>query len=102
MQTIPIQPVPSQLSKVVLGDQNCQIALSQKERGLFVDVNVNGVDIVVGIIARDAVPIVCREYAGFQGNLLFIDTRGSDDPVYTDLGTRFQLLYLTAEEYELV
>ncbi len=102
MQTVPLQPAPSQLTKVVLGGQNCQIALSQKAQGLFVDLSANGVDIVVGIIARDAVPIVCREYVGFLGNLLFIDTRGSDDPIYTDLGTRFQLLYLTAEENDLV
>lgn len=102
MQTVPLQPVPAQLTKVVLGGQNCQIALSQKAQGLFVDLNVNGVDIVVGIIARDAVPIVCREYAGFLGNLLFIDTQGADDPQTSGLGDRFELVYLTADENVLI
>ena len=102
MQTVPLQPVPSQSTKVVLGGQNCQILVYQKPQGVFVDINADGVDIVVGVIARDAVPLVCREYAGFIGNLLFIDTRGSSDPSYNGLGSRFNLVYLTAEEYALI
>jgi hypothetical protein len=102
MQEIPIQPVPSQITKVVLGAQNCQILIYQKPQGMFVDINVNGADVVTGVIARDAVPLVCREYMGFIGNLLFIDTQGSDDPSYDGLGSRFDLVYLTAEEYALI
>lgn len=99
MQQIPLQPIPAQIAKVMIGGQNCQLSVSQKSSGLFVDVNVNGKDIVTGVIARDAVPLVCREYAGFSGNLLFIDTQGKSDPSYTGLGSRFALVYLTAEEY---
>ena len=102
MQTVPLQPVPSQSTKVVLGGQNCQILIYQKPQGCFVDINADGVDIVVGIIGRDAVPLVCREYAGFSGNLLFIDSQGSADPSYDGLGSRFDLVYLTAEEYALI
>ena len=102
MQSVPLQPVPSQSTKVVLGGQNCQILVYQKPQGVFVDINADGVDIVVGIIGRDAVPLVCREYAGFAGNLLFIDSQGSDDPSYAGLGDRFSLVYLTAEEYALI
>jgi hypothetical protein len=102
MQEIPLQAIPSQSSKVVLAAQNCQILVYQKPQGVFVDLNVDGVDIVAGVIARDAVPLVCREYAGFAGNLLFIDTQGSSDPSYDGLGSRFNLVYLTAEEYALL
>ena len=102
MQTVPLQPVPSQSTKVVLGGQNCQILIYQKPQGCLVDINADGVDIVVGIIGRDAVPLVCREYTGFIGNLLFIDTQGSDDPSYDGLGSRWSLVYLTAEEYALI
>jgi hypothetical protein len=102
MQTVPLQPVPSQSTKIVLGGQNCQILIYQKPQGCFVDINADGVDIVVGIIARDAVPLVCREYTGFVGNLLFIDTQGSDDPSYESLGARWSLVYLTADEYALI
>lgn len=102
MQEIPLQPVPSQSTKVVLGGQNCQLLVYQKPQGLFVDINADGVDVVVGVIARDAVPLVCREYTGFVGNLLFIDTQGSADPSYDGLGSRFSLVYLTADEYALI
>lgn len=102
MQAIPLQPVPSQSVKAVLGGQNCQILVYQKPQGVFVDVSVNGVDVAVGTIARDAVPLVCRGYSGFSGNLLFIDSQGSADPAYAGLGDRFSLVYLTAEEYALI
>lgn len=102
MQSVPLQPIPSQSTKVVLGGQNCQLLINQKPQGVFVDINVDGVDIVTSVIARDAVPLVCREYTGFAGNLLFIDTQGSDDPSYAGLGDRFSLVYLTAEEYALI
>ena len=102
MQTVPLQPVPSQITKVVLGAQNCQILIYQKPQGMFVDINADGVDISVGTIARDAVPLISREYAGFIGNLIFIDTQGSDDPSYEGLGDRWTLVYLTAEEYALI
>ncbi len=102
MQTVPLQPVPSQSAQVVLGGQNCSITVYQKTQGCFVDISVGGVDIVVGILALDAVPLVCREYTGFIGNLLFIDTQGSDDPSYEGLGSRWNLVYLTAEEYGLI
>lgn len=99
MQQIALQPVPSQQLQIVLAGQNCQIAVYQKNRGIFVDVNVNGADISTGIIARDAVPLVPTTYLGFVGNLLFTDTQGTDDPSYEGLGSRFQLIYITAAEY---
>lgn len=102
MQSVPLQPVPSQSTKVVLGGKNCQILVYQKPQGVFVDINADGSDIVTGVIARDAVPLVCRGYAGFAGNLLFIDSQGSADPSYEGLGDRWALVYLTAEEYALI
>jgi hypothetical protein len=102
MLAIPIQQVPSQLSRVVLGNQNCQINIYQKSQGCFVDINSDGVDIVVGVIAKDVTPLVCREYSGFIGNLLFVDTQGNDDPSYSGFGSRWVLIYLTAEEYALI
>ena len=102
MQQIPLRPIPSQSVKVVLNGQNCQLLIYQKSQGIFVDVNADGIDIVTGVIARDSVPIVCRDYAGFVGNLLFIDTQGALDPQYAGLGARYNLIYLTAAEYALI
>lgn len=99
---IPLQPVPCQSTKVVLGGQNCQLLIYQKPQGIFVDINVDGVDIAVGTIARDAVPLICRDYAGFIGNILFLDTRGNSDPEYSGLNDRFKLVYLNAEQYAFI
>jgi hypothetical protein len=101
MQTVTLQPIPAQSVKVVLDGQNCTVTLRQKLQGLFVDIDVDNTRVVSGVIARDAVPLACREYAGMLGNLLFIDTQGSDDPSAAGLGSRFQLVYLTAAEYAL-
>jgi len=102
MQTIPLQTVPSQSVKSVLGGQNVQIDIYQKTQGIFVNVISDEVEIVSGVLAHDAVGIVCREYTGFVGNLLFNDTQGRSDPTYDGLGTRFELLYLNDVEYDLI
>lgn len=99
MQIIPIRAVPAQQLQSVLGGQNCQIAIYQKPQGLFVDLSSNGVIISVGVIAQDCNTLNPIAYSGFQGTLLFNDTQGNSDPVYTGLGSRYQLLYLTAAEY---
>lgn len=102
MQEIPLQATPSQLTNVVLGGQNCQISIYQKAQGLFVDLNVNGTDLVVGVIARDCVPLMAREYEVFAGNLIFVDTEGSNDPTYDGLGARYGLVYLSEAENALI
>lgn len=99
MQQIALQPVPSQQLQIVLAGQNCQIAVYQKTTGIYVDLNSNGADISIGVIAHDVVPLVPTTYLGFSGNLIFTDTQGTSDPTYTGLGSRYQLVYLTAEEY---
>jgi hypothetical protein len=45
---------------------------------------------------------MCRQYLGFVGNVMFIDTQGSSDPHAAGLGSRFQLVYFSAEEYALL
>jgi hypothetical protein len=99
MQNVPLQPIPNQIVKTVLGNQNVQIFLYAKLQGLFCDVNANGLDIVTGVLCMDGVPIVCARYNGFLGNLFFVDTQGATDPVYEGLGTRYQLIFMTDAEY---
>ena len=95
MQQIALQPVPSQQLQVVLGGQNCQIAVYTRSTGLFVDVNVNGVDVSTAIIAQNGNTLVPTSYLGFVGNLAFLDTQGTSDPTYDGLGSRYQLVYVT-------
>ena len=99
MVEIPLQQIPAQITKVVLSNQNCQLFIYAKQQGVFVDVAVDDTDIVNCVIARNMVPLVCREYTGFAGNLIFVDNQESSDPLYTGFGDRFSLIYVTAEEY---
>jgi len=93
-QVIPISAAPSQTMTVTLGGQQCRITINQKYGLVFVDVTVGGVPAVLGTIARDRVSIVRYPYLGFVGTLSFVDTQGTDDPLYTGMGTRWKLAYL--------
>ncbi|MGO4743971.1 phage baseplate plug family protein [Serratia quinivorans] len=100
MQTITLQPIKAQQVGITLGGQDCQIRLVQRTTGLFIDVALNGLWIVQGVICLNCNKLVRYEHLGLQGELFFADTIGDADPVFDELGTRFQLLYATKEEME--
>ena len=97
-QLVPLQPVPSQELTVALGDQNCQLTVTQRNTGLYMDVEVNNTLIIGGVICENLNRIVRSLYLGFSGDFVFYDTQGSDDPEYTGLGSRYLLVYLSAAE----
>jgi hypothetical protein len=94
MLTIPLQPVPSQTLAVLLAGQNCKLAVYQKTTGLYIDLSINDVPVVTAVICRDRARIVRQPYRGFVGELSFSDLLGTSDPDYTQLGSRFALVYL--------
>lgn len=94
MLVVPTIATPTQVLTVVLGGQPCRIRLSQKTTGLYLDLYVNDVLIIGGVICEDANPVVRSAYLGFIGDLALYDMRGSEDPTYDGLGTRFILVYL--------
>lgn len=98
MQIIPLQAVPSQKISVTLANQVCQLNVYQKSTGLFMDVYVNNVLIIGGVICQNLNKIVRSIYLGFIGDFTFIDNEGLSDPEYTNLGDRYSLAYLSPEE----
>ena len=94
MQIIPLNPVPNQTLNIQLGGQDCDLNVTQSFFGVFVDVYVSNAPIIVGVLCENRNRIVRSAYLGFIGDLAFVDTQGSDNPFYTGLGVRFQLLYL--------
>ncbi len=50
------------------------------------DVLVNDVAIISGVICQNLNPIVQNGYLGFLGDLAFMDMQGSSDPEYTGWG----------------
>lgn len=98
MLTIQLGAKPSQQLSVLLANQNCQIKVYQKTTGLYLNLQINNVPLVTGIVCRDRVMLVRYAYLGFVGDLAFFDTQGTSDPVSTGLGARYQLVYLEASD----
>lgn len=96
MQQIPLKAVANQTLLTPVGSQNCRVNIYQKNTGLFMDVLVDETPIVLGVICQDLNRIVRDLYLGFVGDFMFLDTQGSDDPVYTGLGARWLLFYIEA------
>lgn len=94
MLIVPLQPIASQTVSVNLANQNTQIEVYQTDYGMFMDVAVNNQPIINSVLCENLNRIVRDAYLGFIGDFAFIDNQGSDDPVYTGLGTRFSLAYL--------
>lgn len=95
---VPLRPLPNQTVQAQLGGQACTINVYQLEYGLFVDLFVAQQAIIVGVIAENYNRIVRSLYLGFSGDLVFVDTQGAADPVYTGLGSRYLLAYVPADE----
>ncbi len=93
MQIIPLQPVPNQAFRAQLGGQDCSITLRTFTTGLYISINVAKSPLLSGIACADRKLIVRGAYLGFMGNLAFVDTQGTEDPAYSGLGTRWQLIY---------
>jgi hypothetical protein len=98
MQQLNIQSVPSQQLQVVLDGQNCVLLIYVMNQCMFMDVSVNGIQISYAIQCKNLVSLVPTSYLGFDGWLVFYDTQGTSDPIYTGLGTRWVLLYLNTED----
>lgn len=100
MEIIPLRAIPNQTVIVRLLEQVTQLNVYQKPQGLFIDVLVNNAPIVMGVICQDRNAIVRDAYLGFIGDIAFLDNEGTEDPIYTGLGSagsRFSLAYLPPE-----
>lgn len=98
MIKLPLQAIPSQKIKALLGGQYCRINVYQKTTGLFLDLYVNGSALCTAVLCRDRVKLIRESYRGLLGDLTFVDAQGLSDPDYTGLGGRFVLVYLEASD----
>jgi len=98
MMSIPLNAVPNQALTTNLANQSCQIELYQLDAGLFCNLYINNAPIVVGVICQNLNRLVRSLYLGFAGDLVFYDTEGANDPYYSGLGARYQLIYIEASE----
>ena len=95
MVIVPVQAVPNQQVGAYLNGQSTQINLQQTRYGMFCTILVAGAQIIGGVLCQNLNRIVRDLYLGFSGDLMFLDTQGSNDPYYTGLGSRWLLIYLS-------
>ena len=97
MKIIPLSAVPSQTMTVILNGQNCNISVYTlgEDNILYLDLLVQNKPIIQCVICHDRVRLIREPYLGFVGDLAFFDTQGTSDPVYSGLGSRYLLGYLT-------
>lgn len=113
MLVVDLDPVPSQTLQIVLAGQNCNLfvyiktgadltdlTLQTPKQCTYMDLSYNGITVTTTSLCLDQERILLdRQYLGFVGDFMFVDTQGNDDPVYTGFGSRWLLLYL--EESDL-
>ena len=58
--------------------------------------------IIGGVVAQNRNRIVRSAYLGFVGDFEFVDTQGTDDPIWNGLGTRWLLYYLAPADVTLL
>lgn len=102
MLLVPIQPLKSLVLQVNLNGQVCNFAIYAKGVNgskLYMDLAVNGTTILSCAICQNRVLMVRFKYLGFIGDLAWVDMQGVTDPVWSGLGTRYQLVYLAPGDY---
>lgn len=102
---VPLIALPNQQLNVTLDGQNCTIAVYQRDESLYLDLYVGQTCIRTGAICIPTAPIITGSTA-FKGQLYIVDTLSQPDaqsnPVYTGLGDKFKLIYLTQEQEESI
>ena len=113
-QIVPIVPANNQTLSVTLANQPCKINIFTKHiqvpvhppgsiitnppifeaiDPIFLDLYLNDVLVVGGVLCLNRVGIVRNPYFGFVGDLSFADTLGDEDPQVSGLGNRWLLCY---------
>jgi hypothetical protein len=95
MQTISVQPLQNQTLQTQVNNQAVTLSISQSLYGLFMTVSLGTTVIIASVICQNLNRIVRDVYLGFSGDFIFVDTQGTSSPVYTGLGSRWQLVYLS-------
>ncbi len=84
---------------MILDSQSITVTLRQLESGLFMNIQLNGVQMLGLVICQNLNRIVRNAYFGMLGDFVFYDENGTNtDPNFTGLGTQFSLYYIEASE----
>ena len=95
---VPLQPISNQTAQSQLGNQAVTLNVYQQAYGLYMDVILGSLPVVQGVICLNKTLIVRNSYFAFSGDFIFIDTQGANTPVYTGIGSRFFLVFMSSDD----
>lgn len=102
MLIVPLQSVPAQKVKTVLDNGTAFLVVYERRYGMFIDVTFNDRLVIGAVVCQNRNRIIRSDYLkkehNFSGDFAFIDLQGDSNPVYSELGNRYQLAYFTADE----
>lgn len=102
MVEVPLIDTPNQELAIELENQDCTIQVRQLADYIYLTLWVDSTLICENAICMPLVPIVQNSQSLFSGNFLIVDSSAKADkqslPDYTELGTRYLLVYGTDEE----
>lgn len=104
MLLIPLEATPNQNRSVQLGTINYKFGVRAQDvdgvQQIFLTLREAGADtdIVTNTLCRDRVRIIRDAYLGFNGDLSFFDTQGTDDPFWQGFESRFVLAWFEPGE----
>lgn len=101
MTEVPLIATPNQELAIELEEQDCTIQVSQLGNYTYLTLWVDSTLIVENAICMPGVAILQGYVHGFRGNFVLVDSSDPNNQQlsnYTELGSRFLLLYLTDEE----
>lgn len=103
MLEIPLEAYQNQSFMVTLKEQDCSLALYQRNSRLYLDLSVDGALVRQGAVCLPQVGIL-GNVRGFAGELFMVDQRTQPEkqqpPQWEGLGTRWKLYYLLPEEVQ--
>ncbi|QCE32927.1 hypothetical protein FAI41_04585 [Acetobacteraceae bacterium] len=90
---IPISALSDQKFTLEIQNQKLQLHLRQRKYGLYCDLWINDVLRLAGRLCLDRTFLLQDSTRPLQGDFIFIDTQGQEDPDYSALGERFKLYF---------
>ena len=101
MTEVPLIATPNQELAIELEEQDCTIQVRQLGKYTYLTLWVDSTLIIENAICMPGVAILQGYIQGFSGNFVLVDSSDPENQQlsdYTELGSRFLLLYLTEAE----
>lgn len=96
--TIPVNSVPNQRVSVPLSGHQFDLDIIQRSTGLYMDVTMDGVLMIAGVLCQDRTWIIRYPIYQSPGDFAFVDQTGKNDPDYTGIGLRYLLIYQDSQQ----